>query len=439
MHHVHVDIPIRRFDRFPRRLLMVAGGAAIVGLVVWVLALIGAFGESERAWQAYLHAWLYFTSLTVGAIAFAAALVVTDARWARSVRRFALAPVAFLPLAWLLLIPILLKTTTLFPWAQHPEALVPPQDMWMEPSFVAARNLVLFGALVLLGLAFTFFALRPDAGLGRDLAPARGRGLYTWMTRGWRGQEVEEAHAWARLRRLAVIYGLLYAVALSFIAYDFVMSLENHFISTLIGPYFFMGAFLGGIALTGLITAAVRGTLRLHAWILPVHLHDIGKLTFAFCIFWAYLFWAQYIVIWYGLLLPEQAFLVHRMSEPFGVLSMLVLLGIFVVPFAGLLGVAPKKKPFVYSIFASIILFAIWLERYILVYPSLYIGAEDIPLGLPEIGATLLFGGLFLATIGWFLSTMPVMQSWEAPSEPHPDLLLDDARNQAPMRQITAD
>ena len=424
-HDMHAEIPIRRYDSFPRKLLMVAGGAALLGLVVWVLALIGTFGESERAWQAYLHAWLYFASLAVGAIAFAAALVVTGARWARSVRRFALAPVAFLPIAWLLLIPILLKTTTLFPWAQHPEALVPPQDMWMNPSFVAARNLVLFGALVMLGVTFTFFSLRPDAGLGRELAPARGRGLYTWLTRGWRGQEVEEAHAWTRLRKLAVIYGLVYAVAMSFIVYDFVMSLENHFISTLIGPYFFMGAFLGGIALTGLVTVAVRGTLRLHDWIHPAQLHDIGKLTFAFFIFWAYLFWAQYIVIWYGMLLPEQAFLVNRMSAPFGKLAMLVFLGIFVVPFAGLLGVAPKKKPVIYSIFASIILFAIWIERYVLVYPSLYIGADDVPFGLPEIAATLLFGGLFLACIGWFLSTMPVMQSWEAPSDPHPDLMLE--------------
>ena len=426
MHHdPHAEIPIRRFEGFPKRLLIAAGGAFLLGLVLWAMTLLGGDEGGTRAWQAYLHAWLFFTSLTVGALAFAALLVVSGARWPRSIRRFALSPVAFLPIAWLLLIPILLKTRTLFPWAQHPEALVPPQDMWMEPSFVTARNLVLFGALVLVGLLFTYFSLRPDAGLSRDAAPARGRGLYNWMTRGWRGQEVEEAHAWTRLRTLGVVYGMVYAVSLSFIAYDFIMSLENHFISTLIGPYFFMGALLGGIALTGIVTHVTRGSLNLHDWIIPSQLHDLGKLTFAFCIFWAYLFWAQYIVIWYGMLLPEQTFLVNRMSEPFGKLAMTVFLGIFVVPFAGLLGVAPKKRSPIYITFASIILLAIWIERYILVYPSLHIGAEDLPLGLPEIGASLLFGGIFLACIGWFLSTMPIMQSWEAPSDPHPDLLLN--------------
>lgn len=432
-HGVHAELPIQRFERFPRTLLLIAGGAALLGLVLWLLALAGTLGGSERAWQAYLHSWLYFASLAAGAVMFAGALVITDARWARSVRRFALAPIAFLPIAWLLLIPILLRSTTLFPWAQHPETLVPPQDMWMEPSFVTARNLLLFGALVLVALVFVYYSLRPDAGLARDSAPARGRGLYTWMTRSWRGQEVEEWHAWARLRRVAVVLGMIYAVAMSFIVYDFVMSLENHFLSTLIGPYFFVGAFLGGIALTGLITVAVRSALGLHEWIIPTQLHDIGKLTFAFCIFWAYMFWAQYIVIWYGNLLPEQTFLINRMTAPFGKLSLVVFLGIFVVPFFGLLGVAPKRKPVIYSIFASIILFAIWVERYILVYPSLHVGAEHLPFGLPEIGATLLFGGIFLATIGAFLATMPVMQSWEAPSEPHPDLL-DDPREPAVFR-----
>src|SRR5690349_7289670 len=120
MHHdVSSDIPIRRYEGFPKRLLIAAGGAALLGLLLWAMTLMG--DDSARAWQAYLHAWLFFASLAVGAIAFACALVVAGARWPRSIRRFALSPAPFLPIAWLLLIPILLQTRKLFPWAQHPE------------------------------------------------------------------------------------------------------------------------------------------------------------------------------------------------------------------------------------------------------------------------------------------------------------------------------
>lgn len=437
MHSIEThELPARRLEHRPRGATIIAGVAIVAGILLWSLSVFGVLGDSERAWRAYTYNWLFWMSLAAGAVMFAGALIVTGARWAQSIRRMAIAPVLFLPLAWVTMIPMFLAADQIFPWQSHPETLIPPKDLWMQLPFVAGRNLVLFGALVLVALAFAYFALRPDAGLVREREGWRSS-FIGFLTRGWRGQEVEEAHSWQRLRVLAVVLGFAYAVALSFIAYDMVMALESHFLSTLIGPYVFMGALLGGVALTGLLSVLVRGHLKLHDWILPNQLHDIGKLTFAFCIFWAYMFWAQYIVIWYGKLLPEQEFLINRMSEPYGPLAMVVLLGLFVVPFFGLLGVAPKKKPVIYGTFTSVILVSLWIERYILTYPSLYPGADDIPFGVPEIGATLLFGGLFISSVLYFLSRFPVMQVWEPPSDPHPDLL--EGAYQRPMQQVTAE
>jgi len=433
-HPVSNELPARRFESKPRGVMIGAGIAVLLGALLWTLAVAGVVGTPERAWRAYLHNWLFWASIAQGAIMFAGALIITGARWAQPVRRIALSTAPFLPLAFVLLIPILLAARQIFPWAAYPEMLHHPKDMWMALPFVTGRILVLYGALVLISLAFVFFAIRPDAGLTREQFGARS-GLYGFMTRSWRGQEVEEAHSWKRLRVLAVVMGAAYAVALSFIAFDFVQALELHFLSTLIGGYFFMGAFLGGVALTGLLTVITRRALGLGDWIRSDQLHDIGKLTFAFCVFWAYLFWAQYIVIWYGKLIPEQAFLINRMSEPYGPLALTVFLCLFVLPFFGLLGVAPKRRPAIYGTFAMVILFGLWLERYVLVYPSLYPGADGIPFGLAEIGATLLFGGLFVTAVVFFLSTFPVLQIWEAPSDPHPDLA--DARYQEPMQQVT--
>jgi hypothetical protein len=149
----------------------------------------------------------------------------------------------------------------------------------------------------------------------------------------------------------------------------------------------------------------------------PVNLHDIGKLLFGFCVFWAYLFYSQFIVIWYGLLPIEQAWLIHRFGQPFQPLMALVFACLFVFPFFGLMGVTPKRTPQILVFFASIVLIGLWLERYILVYPSLYSNADNIPFGWHEIGPMLFFLGLVVLAVTAFQQRFPVFQMWQSPAE----------------------
>src|SRR4029453_6874596 len=93
---------------------------------------------------------------------------------------------------------------------------------------------------------------------------------------------------------------------------------------------------------------------------------------FGFCVFWTYLFWSQYLVIWYGKLPWEQAWMVRRAGAPWGPLSALTIVLCFVVPFAGLLGKQAKLNPTTLSIFSSVILLGGGLERYMLVAPSIH-------------------------------------------------------------------
>jgi hypothetical protein len=195
------------------------------------------------------------------------------------------------------------------------------------------------------------------------------------------------------------------------------MSLEPHWFSTMIGPYFFMGAFLGGVAATVVVCVAyvLRGNAR--DIIEPVNLHDIGKLMFGFCVFWAYLFYSQFIVIWYGLLPIEQAWLVHRFGQPFQPLMALVFACLFVFPFFGLMGVTPKRTPQILVFFAAIVLIGLWLERYILVYPSLYSSSTDIPFSWIEIAPMLFFVGLLALAVTGFQARFPIFQIWQPASE----------------------
>ncbi len=408
---VSSDAPVARFEATPRAMAGASAALMLVGLATFLAALAT---DADRAWLAYLTNWLYFTSLAMGAVMLAVVVTITRGMWSRSLRRIALSFVAFLPVAFVLLLPILAAADHIFPWLHEPVA---GKEAWLNVPFLVVRNLVLLGALFALAIVFARASLRPDIGLVRDTASGRLAALYARMTRGWRGQEVEEAVAHKRIARLGPAIALLYAVAMTVVAFDFVMSLEPHWFSTLLGAYFFMAAFLGGLALTGITTLAVTRKLGVEGAVSPSQYHDLGKLTFGFVVFWGYLFFSQYIVIWYGLLPGEQSFVIHRFSPPFSGIAKLVFLFLFIIPFFGLLGAAPKRTPQILTTFGGIILAGLWLERYLLVYPSLYIDAEHLPLGWQEIGTALFFAGLLLASVLWFLRRFPVFQLWQPMSE----------------------
>jgi hypothetical protein len=408
------ELPGRRLEVVPA---IIRVGAPILAVLGVILLALGFATDLSRAWRAYHFNWLYFTSIAQGAVVLAVVVTITRGVWSRPIRRLALSFAAFLPIAWLLTIPILFGAEHIFPWVADPSAIQPGKDAYLNIPFMSIRVLGLLGLLIFFDLKFAYWALRPDLGLMRDSVPAKLQGTYARLTRDWRGQEVEEALSARKLGVLGPVVAALFAVAFGVIAWDFVMSLEPHWFSTMIGPYFFMGGFLGGIAATVVVSVlyVLHGNAR-HI-IEPVTLHDIGKLLFGFCVFWAYLFYSQFIVIWYGLLPIEQAWLVHRFGQPFQPLMALVFACLFVFPFFGLMGVTPKRTPQILVFFASIVLIGLWLERYILVYPSLYSDADNIPFSWIEFGPLFLFLGLLAMAISAFQARFPLFQMWQPPSE----------------------
>jgi Ni/Fe-hydrogenase subunit HybB-like protein len=210
---------------------------------------------------------------------------------------------------------------------------------------------------------------------------------------------------------------VIYAVAFGVVAWDFIMSLEPHWFSTLIGPFFFMAAFLSGLVVTGITTRWVTQKIGLADAVTVTQYHDLGKLTFGFVVFWAYLFFSQYIVIWYGLLPGEQSFVIHRFTAPFTIISQFVFAAVFVIPFFGLLSAKAKRNIRIQTAFGGLILVGLWFERYLLVYPSYHIGATELPLGWQEFGTGLFFAGLLMLSVLRFLNRFPVFQIWQPMSE----------------------
>jgi len=398
---------------------MLAVAMVIIGFASFVMALSG---NSTRAWQAYMVNWLFFTKIAMGAVAFTAVTYLVKAKWNWSIRRLSLSPVSFLPVSFLLFLPPLFALReNYFPWIEGmaDDPILQAKAAWLNVPFLVTRNFV--GVVVLFGLALMFArrALRPDMGLveGHEEGHAGRAKWRARLTGGWKGQEVEEVDSHQTMTRMIPVLLLAYAGVMSMLSFDWIMSLEPHWYSTLFGGFFFMGAFWGGIALTTRLSVFLK--LRddgMDELIGPSQLHDLGKLAFAFTVFWGYLFFSQYLPIWYGKLPWEQAYLIARAEPPWGKLSALWITLCFVVPFVALIGRAPKMKPLWIGFFTGVILIGLWLELYVLIAPVHYDGGSIFP-GW-ELLVALMFIGLFMLCLGWFLTTFPVVQMWQPMSDP---------------------
>jgi hypothetical protein len=379
--------------------------------------------DPQAAWISYITNWLYFTSVSMGGLLLAIATWITKAKWNWSMRRVNQSFVAFLPLSFLLVLPMLSLGESYFPWIEMMagDPVVQNKSAYLNMPFLIARNILGLAALFGVALYFVYLALRPDMGLTDQRTEAGGKSEEAWrarLTRGWMGQEKEQVRSYKRMTTIAPVFVIMYAVVMTMLSYDWIMSLEPHWFSTMLGPWFFMGAFWAGIAATALWSMYLRTQHEdFHRHIGLQQRHDIGKLAFGFCVFWTYLFFSQYIVIWYGKLPWEQAWIVRRSDEVWGGLSGLVILLCFVIPFAGLIGRRPKTKPVLLAFFTSVILVGMWLERYVMLAPSLHHEGDPVfTIWQPLIG--LMFLGLYLGSVRWFLTTFPAIQVWQPMVDP---------------------
>jgi hypothetical protein len=408
------DAPIPQ--AIPFRTLGALSGAVKAVLVVLILVGIASVFlattayDPVRLWQGLLFNWLFWSSVAIGMVIFAIALHLTSADWAWSIQRFALGGVAFLPISLILLVVVFFGSETYFHHWLHPytyDPIIEAKRAWLTLPGMIARDFIALFILYGLAIAFAYFSLRPDV-YGVD--GSRRRAIYDRLTTNWRGVDVEAARSKTVRDYLGAVTAILFAFLWGLIAIDLAMSLDPHFFSTMFPVAFFWTAFHGGVAATAIAVTLLRPRMGLVDFITRRQYHDLGKLVFAFSVFWMYLNWSQYIVIWYGLLPWEQPFYVQRFAEPFGAVSATVVILVFVLPFLGLLPRPPKMVPAILAFFALLILIGHWLERFIITVPSIWEGI-GLPLGIPEIGIGLGFLGLFLSAYLWFVRTFPMLPS----------------------------
>jgi hypothetical protein len=348
---------------------------------------------------------VFWTGLTAGSISLTAASKIANSKWNGTLLRFSQAVSAMIPVSLIGL--VLIMTVGYHDIYGHMQeelhGLSAGKAAWLSHPWMAVRLGLGLVALYWLGGSLVRADLLPDLKAVRDRVTGSRQARYDRMLRGY-----EEAANHTRIYRLAPIYALTYALVLTLVAFDAIMALQPHWFSNLLGGWYFMGSFLGGHTLLALAMLYGARHLGVTDLVSPKQRHDLGKLIFGFSVFWTYLMWSQFLVIWYGNLPEETGFVFSRLWGDWRPLGATVFAGMFLVPFAGLIGEAPKKNRFTLGFFSLVSFSALFLERYLLVLPSVaeHNGPE---IGLAEVGPTLAFLGLFMLAYGMFARTFPMI------------------------------
>jgi len=344
----------------------------VVAVIALALCLVGAFVSPHQFSYSWLFAFGFFFTICAGCFFWTIVHHATDAEWSVVVRRQLENIAALLTVLAVLFVPILLLRHHLYSWMDIPrgvEAALDSKRAYLNSQFFVLRAVVFLGFFLLAALALRRFSVLQD----KD-----GNPRFT-----------------IDMRKMSFISLPMFALCLTFGAFDWFMSLNYRWFSTMFGVYIFAGTAGSSMALLVVVITALRQAAYLKDVITVEHYHIMGKWMLAFCVFWAYIGFGQYMLIWYANIPEETQFFITRNTQSWWAMSMLLVVGRFFIPFPILLMQSVKKHPHQLAILAGWMLFMQMLDIYIIVLPALHGTGVHVSIwdlvSLIAIGATLAF------------------------------------------------
>jgi hypothetical protein len=345
-----------------------AQAAVVVGAAAFAFCLKS---EPARAWGNLLIGNFYFIGTALCGLVFIAVQYVAKGGWATVFRRVPEAVSGYLPIGLILTCVTFFGIHDLYHWSHH-EAVAADAILQAKAAYLNSGGYML--------RAILYFAV--------------------WLSGGWlllrqsRAQDQDgNVERTQTSLNLSAVFLILFGITFTLASVDWLMSLEPHWYSTMFPWYTFSGIFVHGIAVITLLIIL----LRRHAQFADVsreHLHDLGKYIFAFSVFWGYLWFSQYLLIWYSHI-PEET--VHYAARGLpgwsGVFWLNPIINL-VAPMALLLSIRSKRSPGRLGAACGVLLLGHWIDLYQIVMPSLQ--PQGATLGLPELFIFLGVGGLFL-------------------------------------------
>ena len=341
----------------------IAYSLALTGLTA---SLVAHAYDPVRAWSQLMLNTFYLLSMSLAALLFVAIQYLTASRWSACLRRIPEALMTVLPAAAMAMLSLTVMRGAIGPSLHRDALLSPAKARFLSTPFLAGRALLVLGAWVCLAALVRRASLREDAD----------------------GGFVHHR----RLKRYSAIFAVVFALTFSVTSVDWLMSLDPGWVSTIFAVYLFAGLLVQGAAGVTVVAVALRASGRA-AFITDDHLHDLGKLLFGFSTLWAYMWFSQYLLIWYGNIPDEVTHYATRTSAAWLPLFWANVAVNWVVPFVALLPRANKRDARVLIAIALAVLVGRWLDLYLIIVPET---AARPTFGLLEVAMALGSAGLLV-------------------------------------------
>ena len=366
------DAAIPELARYQRTLLLAGGAGALVSLVGLVL-------DPTQFLQSYLMAYMLCLGVTLGCLALGMVHQLSGGAWGVVIRRPIGAATRVLPVMTLLFLPIALGMSRLYPWTNaelvaHDEVLQ-HKHLYLNTPFFVARAALYF----LVWNALSYF-------------------LNAWSLEQDRNPDPRIAR---RMQKLSAGGLLAYGLTITFASFDWLMSLEPHWFSTIYGVLIMGGQGLSALAF--LIVALVWLSRRppLDHIVGPAHFHDLGNLMLAFVMLWAYFSFSQYLIIWSGNLPAEIAWYMHRLQTGWRFVGISLIVFHFAVPFVLLLSRAVKRDPQMLVKVAVAVIVVRLVDLFWLIAPEFH--QSGVSVSWLDAVLPLTFGSIWLGCFVWQL------------------------------------
>jgi hypothetical protein len=365
----------------------------IIGVIFSIIAVIGAFLQPGRFFQAYLLAFMFWLGITLGSMAILMVRHLTGGGWGTVIRRVMGAAMRCIPLMTLLFVPILFGIPKLYIWAgplnqitnQHfREHLEQLQQSYLNVSGFIFRAVIYFGIWNFLSFLLTKWSKQQNQPPVRDTS--------------------------ARFHTLSGPGIILYAFTITFAAIDWVMSLDPSWISTIYGLIILIGELLSAICLAVVIERILVRYKPMSEMLKPSFVHDHGKWMLTFLMLWAYFAFSQWLIIWAGDLPEEISWYSKRLNGGWGAVGLVLVIFHFGVPFALLLS-RPFKRDVTRLVWLAVwLMFMRFVDLFWIIEPNF---SATLNVTWLEIVVPIAMGGLWFAFFWRNLAALPLLPAYD--------------------------